>query len=148
VGTNLYKGRYGVIRNGRIGTIGRGNDPKSILKPCAHDRAGDSVVRMRKGALMTNGAAGAAAGGAAAAAIAQAIKASGAIVRVESRDFATILTKTNEPLVVCAVGGFFSTNYQYLTSYKGLIFFTKTDTPLQLPSGCETVQSKKIWIPG
>mgnify|MGYP006293992553 CR=1 FL=1 len=100
---------------------------------------------------MTNGAAGAAAAGsaaAAAAAIANAIKASGAIVQVESRDFAAILEKARDPLVVCTQGGLFSTRYQYLTSYKGLIFHTKTQTPLRLPSEAETVQAKKIWIPG
>ncbi len=51
---------------------------------------------------MTNGAAGAAAE---AAAIAQATKASGAIVRVEPPDFMTILSKTEKPLVVMAQGG-------------------------------------------
>jgi hypothetical protein len=94
--------------------------------------------------------AGGAAGGAAAAAaaIAQAIKASGAIVRVEPEDFVQILSRQKEPLVVQATGGFFSTNYQYLSSYKGLAFFCKSATPLELPAGCEVIQSKKIWIPG
>ena len=91
------------------------------------------------------------AGGAAAAAradaIAQAIKASGAIVRVEPNDFLVILSKTNKPLVVMAEGGFLKTNYQYLTAYKGLTFFTKSSTPLQLPGDIELVVSKKIWIP-
>jgi len=27
-GRSVYKERYGIIRNGRIGTIGQGNDPK------------------------------------------------------------------------------------------------------------------------
>jgi len=42
--TNVYRERYGVIRNGRIGAIGQGNDPKRILESCAHDRAGDYVM--------------------------------------------------------------------------------------------------------
>lgn len=93
--------------------------------------------------------AGASAGAAAAAAaVAQAIKASGAIVRVEPADFLRILNRQQEPLVVQASGGFFSTSYQYLSSYKGLAFFTKAPFPLTLPSGCEVVQSQKIWIPG
>ena len=98
---------------------------------------------------MTNGAAAGAAGGgaAAAAAIAEAIKASGAIVRVEQNDFMTILQRIENPLVVHAEGGFFSTNYQYLTSYKGLTFYTKTQTPLILSSQVELVRAKKIWIP-
>ena len=86
--------------------------------------------------------------GAAAAAVAQAIKASGVIVRVEPEDFLRILRRQTEPLVVHATGGFFSTSYQYLSSYKGLAFFTKSPAPLSLPNGCEVVQAQKIWIPG
>ena len=85
---------------------------------------------------------------AAAAAIAQAIKASGAIVRVAPHDFETILSRVDEPLVVTSEGGVFTTNYQYLTAYKGLIFFAKTRTPLNLPPKAEEVQAEKIWIPG
>jgi hypothetical protein len=88
------------------------------------------------------------AGAAAAAAIAQATKASGVIVRVEPEDFLGILQRQREPLVVQATGGFFTTNYQYLSSYKGLAFFTKSAFPLTLPGSCEVVQAKKIWIPG
>ena len=94
---------------------------------------------------MTNGAA---AGGAAAAAIANAIKASGAIVNVDSTDFMTILQKMDSPLVVCSESKFISTSYHYLTSYKGLIFYTKSSTPLMLRPSTEIIQAKKIWIPG
>jgi hypothetical protein len=96
---------------------------------------------------MTNGAA---AGGAAAAAaaIANAIKASGAIVYVEQRDFEQILNKISEPLVVYAQGGFLSAKHKYLTSYKGLFFYTKTKVPINLPGTVETILAKKIWIPG
>ena len=69
---------------------------------------------------------------AAAAAVAQAIKASGAIVRGEPEDFLRILSRQQEPLVVQATGGFFSTSYQYLSSYKGLAFYTKSSFPLTL----------------
>jgi hypothetical protein len=88
------------------------------------------------------------AAGAAAAAIAQAIKASGVIVRVEPDDFLGILHRQQGALVVHATGGIFSTNYQYLMSYKGLAFFTKSSEPLNLPSGTELVQARSIWIPG
>jgi hypothetical protein len=87
------------------------------------------------------------AGAAAAAAIAQAIKASGVLVRVEPEEFSKILSRAKDPLVVAAKGGVFSTNYQYLISYKGLAFFTKSDTPLALPSGCEVVAAWSINIP-
>jgi hypothetical protein len=90
---------------------------------------------------------GSAAGAAAAAAIAQAIKASGAIVRVEPDDFLAIVQRQKAALVVHATGGFFSTNYQYLTGYKGLAFYTKSPAPLILPSDVELVLAQKIWIP-
>ncbi len=89
-----------------------------------------------------------AAGAEAAAAISQAIKASGVIARVEANEFLGILQRQSGLLVVHATGGFFNANYQYLTSYKGLAFFTKAPVPLNLPPGSEVVLAKKIWIPG
>jgi hypothetical protein len=90
----------------------------------------------------------AAAGGAVAAmAIANAIRASGIIVRVTPENFKAILGRIESPLVVHATGGVFKTNYQYLTSYKGLAFYTKSDAPLALPAGAELVTARKIWTP-
>ena len=91
--------------------------------------------------------AGGSAAAARAAAIAKAIKASGAIVQVEPDDFLMILSKADRPLVVMATGGFMRTNYQYLTGYKGLVFFTKSSTEMMLPGDAELVSAKKIWIP-
>ncbi len=93
---------------------------------------------------MTNGAVGAAA---VAAAGAQAIKATGAIVRVESVDLQTLGERGDKPLVVMCRGGFFSSKYQYLMGDKGLVFYVKTATPLVLPAQTEVVEAKKIWIP-
>ena len=90
----------------------------------------------------------AAAGAAAAAAIANAIKASGVVVRVEPHDFQAIIQRVENPLVVHAQSGLFSTKYLYLTSYKGLAFFTKSMEPLQLPFGTELIFAQGIWIPG
>lgn len=97
--------------------------------------------------MAAGGAAGAAGAAAAAAAIAQAVKASGAIVRVEPHEFTKILNRTNEPLVVMAYGGIFSKTYKYLTSYKGLIFYTKSSDPVPMPTRAETVPADSIWIP-
>ena len=85
---------------------------------------------------------------AAAAAIAQATKASGVIIRLSPRDFANILSRQDEPLVVYARGGLFAAKYQYLTSYKGLAFFTKSNAPVTMPRNAELVEAQKIWIPG
>jgi hypothetical protein len=90
----------------------------------------------------------AAAGAGAAAAIANAIKASGVLVRLEPDEFAKILARVKDPLVVIAEGGFFKSKFQYLTSYKGLAFFTRSGTPLQLPAGTEVVAARGINIPG
>ncbi len=83
-----------------------------------------------------------------AAAIAQAIKASGAIVSVEPDAFVKLVSRVEKPAVVTAPGGVFKKNFQYLTTYKGLFFFTKSREPLTLPGGTEVIAAKKIWIPG
>jgi hypothetical protein len=100
-------------------------------------------VRISGGKDMADGGAAAVA----AAAIADAIKASGVLVRVEPEEFAKLLGRTKEPLIVTAEG-FFRKKYQYLTSYKGLAFFTKSSTPLALPGGAEVVRAGRISIPG
>ena len=85
--------------------------------------------------------------GAAMAAIAQAIRASGVLVRVSPDDFQKILRKGDQPLVIYAKSGFFSSNHQYLTSYKGLAFYTKSSSEIILPAGTETIIANKIWMP-
>jgi hypothetical protein len=85
---------------------------------------------------------------AAAAAIANAVKASGVLVKVEENDFLTILSKVDKPLVITAMGGLFTKNYQYMTSYKGFSFYTKSNRPLMLPGKVEIISAKQIWIPG
>ena len=94
-------------------------------------------------------AAGAA--GAAVAAVAQAIKASGAIVSIEPNDFAMLLSKAESPVVVVATSGYRKKKYQYLTGNKGLVFFTKSNSPLQFTSNTEFIVAKKnmdFWIKG
>lgn len=60
-----------------------------------------------------------------------------------------LLEKSENPLVVHALGwGFFSRVHQYLTGYKGLVFHTKSAQPLRIEGRAETIESKKIWIPG
>ena len=88
------------------------------------------------------------AGASAAAAIAQAIKASGVLIKVEPEVFSTIISKTESPLIVMAEGGVFSKNFQYLSSYKGLAFYAKANAQIQLPNRTELIYAQKIWIPG
>jgi hypothetical protein len=81
------------------------------------------------------------------AAIVNAIKASGVLVRVEAGDFLAVLRRVDEPLVVVSYGGVFKKQYKYLTTYKGLAFFTKSPNALVLPSRVEVIQAKSISIP-
>jgi len=90
-----------------------------------------------------------AASGAAAAAIAQAVKASGAIVNMKPDDFVQILHRAEEPVVVMAISKIFGkTSYKYITSYKGLAFYTKSSSQLPIGIRMELVHAKSIWIPG
>jgi GGDEF domain-containing protein len=83
-----------------------------------------------------------------AAMIANAVKASGTVIRIEPEEFVKILKKVDAPLVIYAEGGMISTNYQYMVSYKGFAFYCKADDPIELPKKAEVVVADKIWIPG
>lgn len=82
-------------------------------------------------ALALFGYGGAAAGAAAAAAAAEmeAIKASGAIVRVEPQEFQRLLARLEDPVVIMKQG-FRST--RYATAHKGFVFWTKHSGRLEL----------------
>ena len=75
-----------------------------------------------------------------------AVKASGVLVEVEPTTFLSLVGKADEPLVVVAYGGVFRKRYQYLTSYKGLAFYTTSPTALPL-SRAELVSAKTIKMP-
>ncbi len=85
---------------------------------------------------------------AAAAAMVQAIKASGAIVRVTPELFLQLVGRQEEPLVIRSRGGLFQARWQYLASYRGFVFFAKSPEPLPLPGRAEVLDAKKIWVPG
>jgi len=84
---------------------------------------------------------------AAAVAAANAVKASGAIVRIESKDFQSIVTKSEKPLVIISEFTFFGKYYRYLTGYKGFVFYTKSRIPLDFGSNVELMTARSIWIP-
>ena len=84
---------------------------------------------------------------AAAAAAAKAIKASGTIVRIERDEFRKLLGQNVDGLVVHAVGGLFLAKHNYLMGYKGLAFYTSAREEIALPSTCQIVEAKRIWIP-
>ena len=81
------------------------------------------------------------------AAVANAIKACGTVVRLEPEEFQRVLGLQENPLIVCATGGFFSTSYKYLTSWRGLAFYCKSPGELHLPQDAEVINASKISVP-
>lgn len=79
--------------------------------------------------------------------IANAIKASGVLVQVDSKDFLRIVQQSEKPLIVHASSKVIRTTHKYLTSYKGLAFYTKVNEPLLLGNNVELIESRKISIP-
>jgi hypothetical protein len=73
-------------------------------------------------------------------------KAFGVLVQVEPTVFVTLVGKADEPVVVVSYGGAFRKRYQYLTSYKGLAFYTTSPTALPL-SRAELIAAKSIKMP-
>lgn len=80
--------------------------------------------------------------------IAQAIKASGSIVRLEPADFEQVVQRARDPVVIRSRTGMFTRKNEYLTSYKGLTFYTKTVNVLHFPASVELYNAQRIWIPG
>ncbi len=78
----------------------------------------------------------------------QAPRVFGTTVTVEPEDFQAILKKQDQPLVVIQKWGFFVTEYRYLTSYKGLAFYTKSSEKLSLPPQTELVRASSMFLPG
>ena len=88
-----------------------------------------------------------AAGAAAYMAMMNAVKASGVVVHMEPGDFMALLGRMEEPLVVVGKGGVFRKHAQYLTTYRGLAFFTKSAQALVLPRRAEIITVKSIAVP-
>jgi len=82
-----------------------------------------------------------------AAAVANAIKASGVVVRLDPPEWMKIIKRSDNPLIVISRGGMFRRKYQYLTTYRGLAFYTTSEHPLILPGRAELINAKSISVP-
>ncbi|SFH81940.1 hypothetical protein [Planctomicrobium piriforme] len=89
---------------------------------------------------------GAAAAGAAA--VIQAIKAMGVVIQLDPDNWMDIVCREPDALVVHSTSWFFGTTQNYLTSYKGLAFYTRSTELLHLPPDVEVVEARKLWMPG
>src|SRR5579871_5300893 len=81
------------------------------------------------------------------AAMMNAVRSFGVIVTTTPEEFQELVQRQDAPLVVYSVGGIFVNEYRYLMSYKGLVFFTKSAFPLDLPHGAEVVHAAKLMLP-
>jgi hypothetical protein len=77
-----------------------------------------------------------------------AIRSFGVVVWVAPDEFLNVVERQSDPLVVSSTGGFFTTEYRYLVSYKGLAFHTKSPYPLELPPQAEIVHARTLAVPG
>jgi hypothetical protein len=86
---------------------------------------------------------------AAAVALANAIKASGAIVEVEPELFMTMLARerNTRPMVIMAQGGIIKTDYRYLAACRGFTLYTKSVDALMLPGYVDVITARRIWTP-
>ncbi len=77
-----------------------------------------------------------------------AVMASGAIIKVDSAIFLEIIAKVEIPLIVHSMEkAFFHEMHKYLTSYKGLLFYTESKNPILLPNEIELLKAERVWIP-
>lgn len=84
---------------------------------------------------------------AAQAAIQNAIKASGAIVRIEENDFRKLISAMDSGLVIEKPSGGFLSTYKYSTSYKGFIFYCKAKEQIIIPGRLEKITARHMWVP-
>ncbi|MBX2818244.1 MAG: hypothetical protein KTR29_01145 [Rhodothermaceae bacterium] len=79
--------------------------------------------------------------------LANAVKAMGVVIEVAPEAFLSILHQSENALVVHAPSGMIRISHKYLTSYKGLTFYTKVSDPLEFLTSVELVEAKRITIP-
>lgn len=85
---------------------------------------------------------------AAAHAVNEAIKASGAIVKIDSSEFSRLISRMDDGLVIEKEGGgFLNSHYKYSTSYKGFVFYCKSKEQINVPTRLEKISTRHIWVP-
>ena len=77
-------------------------------------------------------------------AIGSARQVSGSTEKITASAFLTILRRMSSPLVVVAETGLVKSKFKYLTSYKGLSFYTESSQPIDLPGDAEIVKADNL----
>ena len=73
---------------------------------------------------------------------------SGPVIQLDPGDFARVLARIDEPIVVKSHTGRISRKYKYMTSYKGFTFCTGSRESLLLPDNVEVIEARKLCSPG
>jgi len=81
-------------------------------------------------------------------AAARAIKASGAVLKLDPTEFSRILAQTVDPLIVVSPCGYKKRKVKYLVSWKGFVFYCESKEQMVPPKGAVTILADKVWIPG
>lgn len=79
--------------------------------------------------------------------IQQGQKMNGVFVKIEPKDFQDMLNKQEGLMVIMTKTGIFTDVYIYLTSYKGFVFYCKSEKQLTLPNKHEMMHSKQVTLP-
>jgi uncharacterized UPF0146 family protein len=61
------------------------------------------------------------------------------VARLNSKAFLTIVSRVQAPLIVMKEAGLTRRKYKYLTSYKGVLFYTWARERLELPKDADIV---------
>ena len=72
---------------------------------------------------------------------------SGPVIHLEPTQFARILARIDEPVVVVSENRWPGKGQRYLTTYKGFVFCTGTKESLLLPDNVEVIRAGKIKMP-
>lgn len=71
----------------------------------------------------------------------------GPFVVCEPIEFQNLLARCETPIIVCAEKGMLTKTFQYLTSYRGLVFYTESGFPIEMPTQAEVVSARQIVMP-
>jgi hypothetical protein len=77
----------------------------------------------------------------------QILKMNGVFARISPEDFQNLMSRNEGLMIVASKAGIFGNQFQYLTSYKGLIFYCRCGEKLSISSKHETLYSESVSIP-
>lgn len=77
----------------------------------------------------------------------QILKMNGVFARITPEDFQNLMSRNEGLMIVASKAGLFKNQYQYLTSYKGLIFYCKGSEKLSVPGKHESIYSESVTLP-